>query len=314
MTNKDTITILMATYNGEQYLQEQLESLQKQNYDNWKLIVGDDGSKDRTLEILTGFQQQCPNQVEIIRNDPPTGSPKTNFMGLLKKADTSYIMFCDQDDIWKPDKIQVTLECMKNLEKEQEIPVLVHTDLSVYYNGTVIAESFFEYQNLPPNEELNSLLVQNSVTGCTMMINRCLQKKMEEVSNCNSMIMHDYWAALIAVVYGRIGFVKEPTMYYRQHQGNSVGAKASGNPLYLIKRLAKGRRHYKEQMKESMMQISAFLQTYERAYPIESEKKSLLEGYASLATRNKFYRMWFYTKNKVQKNGLIRLLMQYIWG
>ena len=314
MSNKDTITILMATYNGEQYLREQLESLQKQNYDNWKLIIGDDNSTDRTLEIISEFQQDCPNQIEMIRNNPPTGSPMKNFMGLLKKADTSYIMFCDQDDVWEPHKIRTTLECMKKLEEQPDIPILVHSDLAVLGEKGVISESFFDYQNLPPKPGLNSLVVQNSVTGCTMMINRCLQERMMKADDYKNVIMHDYWAALIAAVYGRIGFVEKHTMYYRQHNHNSVGAKASNSPLYLIRRLRDGRRAYKDQMKKSMMQIGYFLQCYEKKYPIESEKKRILEGYASLVNRNKFYRLWFYTKNKVRKNGLVRVLMQYIWG
>lgn len=310
----ETVTILMATYNGESYLLEQLESLQQQEYKNWKLVIGDDGSTDRTLEIISQFQENCHNPIEIIKNEPPTGSAKANFMQLLKKADTPYILFCDQDDIWEPHKIRVTLECMKRLEKQPDIPILVHSDLAVLGDKGILSESFFDYQNLPTNMEISSLMIQNCVTGCTVMINRCLQERMLQVKDYGKIIMHDYWAALIAVVYGKVGFVKEHTMYYRQHQNNSVGAKASKNPLYLMKRLMQGRRKYKDQMKESMMQIAFFLRTYETEYPIESRKKMLLEGYASLIARNKFYRLCFYTKYKVYKKGLVRILMEYIWG
>lgn len=311
---QDMVTILMATYNGEQYILEQLESLRKQDYRNWKLIIGDDNSKDRTLEIISKFQQDCPNQIEVIRNNPPTGSAMKNFMSLLKKADTPYIMFCDQDDVWEPHKIRVTLECMKQLEKKQDIPILVHSDLAVFSEKGVISESFFAYQNLPTKSSLHSLIIQNSVTGCTMMINRCLQERMMEVDDYKNVIMHDYWAALIAAVYGKIGFVENHTMYYRQHNHNSVGAKASKSPLYLIGRLREGRRSYKEQMKKSMMQIGYFLQCYEKTYPIESEKRLVLEKYASLFRKNKCYRWWFYTRYQIRKKGMIRVCMQYIWG
>lgn len=311
---QEEVTILMATYNGESYLKEQLDSIQQQDCKNWKLIVGDDGSRDGTLDILYQFQQECPNSVEVIKNDPPTGAAKNNFMQLLAKADTSYIMFCDQDDIWEPHKIQNSLAYMKRMEIDTDMPVLIHSDLAVLGEEGIISESFFKYQNLPANMELNNLLIQNYVTGCTVMINRNLQEKMLQVKDYNQIIMHDYWAALIATVYGLVGFIPSHTMYYRQHSNNSVGAKASRNPLYLIRRLIEGRKKYKKQMKESIMQVSYFLQSYEKDYPIKEETQILLEGYASLSNRNKLYRMWFYSKNKVYKQGFIRVLMQYIWG
>lgn len=311
--NKDVVTILMATYNGEKYLQAQLDSLQQQSYKNWKLIVGDDGSTDGTIALLSKFRQECPHSVEIIKNVPPTGSAKANFMQLLSKADTPYIMFCDQDDIWMPDKVSLTLAAMKDIEKNKSVPILIHSDLTVLGENGVIAESFFDYQNLPADTKLSSLIIQNSVTGCTVMINESLKNKMLETKDYSKIIMHDYWAVLIAKVYGEVGFLNSPTMYYRQHSENSVGAKESGNLLYLIRRLRQGRKSYKGQLEESMMQISLFLQTYKK-YPMNKEERKLLEGYASLIHQNKFYRMWFYFRNKVCKQGVIRVLMQYIWG
>lgn len=310
----ETVTILMATYNGEPYLPEQLESLEQQEYRNWKLIAGDDGSSDRTLEILLAFQRKYPNSVEIIKNDPPTGSAKMNFMKLLSKADTPYIMFCDQDDIWKPYKVQCTLEYMESMEKDTKIPILVHSDLTVLEENGTATSSFFDYQHLPTTTKLSSLIIQNSVTGCTVMINKSLQELILRVEDYNKIIMHDYWAALVAKVYGTVGFIEKRTMLYRQHANNSVGAKSSLNPLYLVKRLMQGRKAYKEQMEESRRQVSYFLETYEKQYPIEEKKRKLLEEYASLGARNKFYRIRFYIKNKVYKRGIIRILMQLIWG
>ncbi|MBD5087408.1 MAG: glycosyltransferase family 2 protein [Clostridiales bacterium] len=311
---KEKVTILMATYNGECYLPAQLESLQQQECKNWKLVVGDDGSSDRTLEILFEFQQKCPNSVEIIKNNPPTGSAKINFMQLLAKADTPYIMFCDQDDIWEPHKVQCTLTYREDIGIDNNIPILVHSDLTVLEENGTATGSFFDYQNLPRTTSLSSLIIQNSVTGCTMMINKSLQERMLQVKDYHKIIMHDYWATLIAIVYGKVGFIENHTMFYRQHANNSVGAKSPLNPLYLVKRLMQGRKGYKEQMEESVMQVSFFMETYQKQYPIEEQKRRLLEEYALLDTRNKFYRMWFYIRNKVYKRGFIRILMQFIWG
>ena len=99
------VTILLATYNGEDYLKAQLESIASQTYGNWRLITGDDGSCDGTLNILREFKKRYPDQVKIIKNEPATGSAKNNFINLLRNSHGPYFMFCDQDDVWKRDKI-----------------------------------------------------------------------------------------------------------------------------------------------------------------------------------------------------------------
>ena len=238
------VTILLATLNGEKYLKAQLESIAAQTYENWQLVVGDDGSTDQTLEILKEFQKEHPNQVTIYENNPPFGSAKGNFINLLRNSYGPHFMFCDQDDVWKRDKIYLTLQKMEALETRygDKVPILVHSDLSVVdENLEMVAESFFQYANLPKRVMLNRLIVQNSVTGCTVMINRCLQQFFLRQLPIPKIIMHDYWAALIAKVFGKIGFVNEPTMLYRQHGHNSVGAKDAMNVKFLYGRLKEGK-------------------------------------------------------------------------
>ena len=127
------VTILLATLNGEDYLKAQLESIAAQTYENWQLVVGDDGSTDDTISIIEEFSEKHPDQVTIIKNDPPQGSAKDNFISLLRNSYGPYFMFCDQDDVWKPDKIYLTLQKMESLEARygDKIPILVHSDLSV---------------------------------------------------------------------------------------------------------------------------------------------------------------------------------------
>ena len=114
------VTILLATLNGEDYLKAQLESIAAQTYENWQLVVGDDGSTDGTISILEEFSKQYPEQVTIIKNDPPQGSAKDNFISLIQNSYGPYFMFCDQDDVWKPDKIYLTLQKMEALEARLE--------------------------------------------------------------------------------------------------------------------------------------------------------------------------------------------------
>ena len=129
------VTILMAVYNGGSYLKEQLESIRRQTYTKWKLIVRDDGSSDNPAEVLSEFAASTDNEVTVFINNPPEGSAKKNFARLIKDASSSqYIMFCDQDDIWKDDKIEISIKAMKKLEAKygSNMPLLVHASLSRY--------------------------------------------------------------------------------------------------------------------------------------------------------------------------------------
>ena len=191
---------------------------------------------------------------------------------------------------------------------------MVHSDLSVVdSNLEMIAESFFQYANIPKRIVLNQLMVQNSVTGCTMMINRCLQQYFLRLLPMSKIIMHDYWAALIAKVFGKIGFVNESTMYYRQHGNNSVGAKNAKNPVFLYHRLKEGKNSYRRMMIESMEQIQGFVEIYGEEID-NLDVYELLECYGELYYKGKIKRLNFYKNHHVLKEGNIRKLMQWLWG
>ena len=265
---------------------------------------------------LEEFSKQYPEQVTIIKNDPPQGSAKDNFISLIQNSYGPHFMFCDQDDVWKPDKIYLTLQKMEALEARygEKTPILVHSDLSVAdHNLEMVAESFFQYANIPKRIVLNQLMVQNSVTGCTMMINRCLQQYFLRPLPMSKIIMHDYWAALIAKVFGKIGFVNEPTMYYRQHGNNSVGAKDAKNPVFLYHRLKEGKNSYRRMMIESMEQMQGFVETYGEEID-NLDVYELLESYGELYYKGKIKRLSFYKNHHVLKEGNIRKLMQWLWG
>lgn len=310
------VTILLATLNGEDYLKAQLESIAAQTYENWQLVVGDDGSTDGTISILEEFSKQHPEQVTIIRNDPPEGSAKDNFISLLRNSYGPYFMFCDQDDVWKRDKIYQTLQKMEGLEARygDKVPILVHTDLSVVdENLEIMAESFFQYADIPKRIILNQLMVQNSVMGCTVMINRCLQQYFLRPLPQSNIIMHDYWATLIARVFGKIGFVNEPTVLYRQHNYKVHEKNRREITTLFYRKLKASKQDYRRLMIESMEQIHGFVETY--GDEIESlDTYELLDAYGELYYKGKLKRLNFYKKQQVLKEGKMRKLMQYLWG
>lgn len=314
------ITIIMAVYNGQEYIREQLESLKVQTYTEWRLVIRDDRSSDKTAEIVKKFSDEVEQEVIFKVNEKPSGSAKNNFALLINDAkESDYVMFCDQDDIWKKDKIEITFNKMKQAEERygRDFPLLVHGDVEVIdENGNINADSMFEMSHINADSKLPQILIQNHVTGCTMMCNKKLIAGISEYASSEYIIMHDYLAALYASVFGKIEVIKKPLLSYRQHSGNSVGAKNNNNPVYLLKRLANGRKSYKEAMETSRNQVKFFVEIYREELAAEKYCKEyeLMSGYASLGSRAKLYRIMFYKKNHIWKNGTIRKIMQVIWG
>ena len=278
------ITIIMAVYNGQEYIREQLESLKDQTYTEWRLVIRDDRSSDKTAEIVKKFSDEVEQEVIFKVNEKPSGSAKNNFALLINDAkESDYVMFCDQDDIWKKDKIEITFNKMKQAEERygRDFPLLVHGDVEVIdENGNINADSMFEMSHINADSKLPQILIQNHVTGCTMMCNKKLIAGISEYASSEYIIMHDYLAALYASVFGKIEVIKKPLLSYRQHSGNSVGAKNNNNPVYLLKRLANGRKSYKEAMETSRNQVKFFVEIYREELAAEKycEEYELISG------------------------------------
>ena len=303
------VEILLATYNGAQYLREQLESIVNQDYENWVVRACDDASTDDTYNILKEYQEKYPDKFIITKNERGFGSAKKNFMNLIKNSTCEYVMCCDQDDVWLPSKISLTLQAMR--ENEQgEMPVLVHTDLKVVdANLNVLSESFFEHSNFRKKFELNEILIQNFVTGCTMMMNRPMATLMSRVEDCDRILMHDWVASILATSVGTVAFVDAPTMLYRQHAVNSVGAKKYGFALFLSKlKEAKMR----QSLIDTTVQVSTIAELYQDI--LDKEKYQFIQQYGMLWKKNKVQRIGFYLKNRVLKKGLPRKVCQLIVG
>lgn len=234
------VYILMATYNGEKYLREQIDSILNQTFKNWILWIHDDNSNDNTISIIKEFRSKCPNKIKFLDDATSTGGAKENFTYLLSHIDLNfdYIMFCDQDDVWLPIKIELTLEKMVETENTNlSKPILLHTDLIVVdENLKTISNSMLSYQKLDIRNQykLELISLENVVTGCTMMIN----KKLFDLSHNipNNAIMHDWWIAIQTLKNsGKIEFIDIGTIKYRQHLNNTIGSKKV-NLLYYLKK------------------------------------------------------------------------------
>lgn len=231
------VCILLATYNGELFIEQQIDSIIYQTYKSWYLIIHDDGSTDKTIEIVKRYQERYPHKISLIEDGFVLGSAMLNFSHLLDIINPGYIMFCDQDDIWFKNKIELSMYRMLKTEiNNPNKPIIIHTDLTIVdENLNVVARSMFRHQRLLKSQTFLETVVRNNVTGCTMLINAKAYESAMPLSG-NS-LMHDWWFTLKTLSSkGIVEFVDEPTMFYRQHCSNTVGANKF-DLKYLFKKL-----------------------------------------------------------------------------
>lgn len=282
MPMSSEILILMSTHNGAHYLHEQIESVLRQNYKEWRLIIRDDGSVDATREVIKEYTRKYSGKISLFSDAEGNIGVTQSMLRLLECCDAGYIMFCDQDDVWLPDKIKITLDRMKDIESTYGVdaPGLVHTNLKVSDKDlNIVSESFWKYQRLDPGKgtTLNRLLVQNTVTGCTVMINKALKDKIKFFPE--GVIIYDWWLSLIAAALGRIAYVSGPTLLYRQHNGNTIGAK-EWNPAYVNKMVKSGRKNLRAILLKTQLQAKTFLEVYKDE--LSAEDKNLAFVYSTL--------------------------------
>lgn len=227
MKKTKEIAILLATYNGEKYLREQLDSLYNQTYKNWTLYIHDDGSTDNTLTIIYEYQKMY-NNLRVLLFPGGCGA-KESFLKMLQMVDADYYLFCDQDDVWLPIKIEQSLSAIKAIEKDkgEETPILVHSDLQVVdADLRTINDSFWDMMLIRPEklQTFSQLGAYHLVTGCTMLFNKAAKKCAKYPAKYAS--MHDVWVTLcVSKNKGVIFGIKTPLIMYRQHGFNTLGAK-----------------------------------------------------------------------------------------
>jgi glycosyltransferase involved in cell wall biosynthesis len=300
------IEILLATYNSEKYLREQIDSIIKQDYDNWKLLIRDGGSKDKTTNIV---KEYCSKYLDKIIMLPSIGksSARDNFSALLEYSTAPYIMFCDHDDVWFEDKVRNSLLKMQESEKifGSNTPLLIFTDMHVVdENLKLLSASYFKYQNINPKRNaLNYLLIQNVASGCTMFINRRLVDITEKIPA--NAVMHDHWLSLVAAAFGKIVYLNKATLYYRQHTDNVFGASKYGIK-YFIARLYKGKKQLKRRFLQNVDQGAIFLDIYMSKF--NPKQVEMLEDFVSVKSCSAIKAYKKLIKHRVLKTGFIRNL------
>ena len=221
------VVIVLSTFNGEQYLKEQIDSLISQTYKNIAIIVRDDGSSDKTCEILEQYAEIYEDiSVKADRNIGVVDS----FLQLLAlvPSNADFVALCDQDDVWGDEKIERAVAVLGNMDPNRP---------AVYCSALEVVDENLNHiriEQLPKRgPELANALVQNVASGCTAMINLAALQLVTRRQVCSSKIlMHDWWLYQVVSAFGTVVYDNTPAIKYRQHRSNVIGS-SSGARLWI---------------------------------------------------------------------------------
>ena len=206
------ISVCMASYNGEKYIKEQIESILKQLSDKDELVISDDGSTDATLEVIQSIQDK---RIKLIYNQGEHGYSR-NFENALKNCTGDYIFLSDQDDVWKDDKVETILPLL------EKYAFVVHDTEMADENLNVFATSQFERYKVKPG--FWNTLARNRYNGCCMAFTRDFLNKALPFPKNQNLCRYDYWLPYLAE-YKHISYtLYEPLILYRRHEGTALNA------------------------------------------------------------------------------------------
>lgn len=269
---KNNIVVLLSTYNGEKYLQDQVESLLGQRNSNFDLFIRDDGSTDSTAIMLEKYRSHAKIHIECGEN---MGFAQS-FLRMLKDVvfKYDYIMFSDQDDVWEEEKVAAFATYMDKVD--QSSPVL-------YFCGYEVVNHSLEHIGFSKNPRVigfESALVQNIVTGCTCGMNSAAARMIVGKLPNPEIKLHDWWAYLVVSSFGKVYFDNSVMIKYRQHEGNAIGAKYGF--LNTLKKRLQNRLSGNKTMDSLVSQAELFMKMYEK----DMNKELFLKIQSFIAMRN----------------------------
>ena len=318
--NKKKIAILLATLNSKDYIDEMMQSLFGQSFDDFCIFVHDDGSKDDTQVILEDYERIHPDKI-VIMDYPATGSAKANFFSMMEAVESDYYMFADHDDAWVKDKVKLSYEKLLETEIRKEkpktldellktspskadfdtVPACTFTDMYVVDEAlNITSNSFVRFIDRDPcNLDYHRLIIDNPAAGCSMIFNRALRDKAMECENLDNIDMHDHFLVTLAAVMGNISFIDLPLNYYRQHGDNEMGAgvseSAKDKVFRNLKEFFSGKaRANKRAFNDISRKLAAEIV---KVSGLDKAKKAELKAFANIGKKGKLCRIAFYSKH-----------------
>lgn len=288
----ESVSVALAVYNGSKFLQEQLASLENQIKKPCELIIVDDCSSDNSVEIVNTFSSSFDKKIYLNNRN---GGPVFTFKKLAGLCSGNFIAFCDQDDIWLPQKLALSLAEIKRFNNN--VPAIVYTDMSVIDDeGNLLQQSYFKQRKIRPHKLFfTDILYGNIITGCTALINKAMAAELEKMPL--NIMMHDWWMALIAFSFGKNYFINQPTVLYRSH-GNSVTKKDKMTYFTVLQDdYKKGKAYLKEHIEQAT--------EFKNVYASRLSRKDMQSLDRFIALKNKPF---FYKRLTRDKRSLIRRL------
>lgn len=287
-----TILIMMTTYNGEEFLIQQIESICQQSYSNWQLVVRDDGSSDQTLAILNAYAEKDA-RIQVVQNQTDYHGAYPNFWGLvayckqLKAYD--YYMFADQDDVWDKDKLEVYMDFCS--DKGLNEPLLVYGDMRIIDgDGQVISNSLEANLGIAYTNAISTFFA-HKVHGCNSFFNRRLFELALPLSPEEpeaKYVSHDNYYTKFAALLGQVYYLPRPMMSYRRYGTNVTSQHAYD---FKLKRILKRLTALEELAKDHALTYRQTRATLERMklLPLADGQMKLLKTVETILDRGGIY-------------------------
>lgn len=283
----DKVAIILSTYNGAKYVAEQLDSILSQTHTNWRCYIRDDGSSDSTLSILERYFTQDSRFTFV---DAITGNMGLNASHyyLISVTSENYIAMCDQDDVWNANKLEVTLNKLKQTEGAQKIPALAHTN-SVFVDShlNIIRDQFLGNRALAKG--LNGILFANSVQGGSIIINKNLK---EIALKIPPVLPYDYHLAIISCLVGKRVYIPDTLLKYRQHDKSSIATGELNKPSKLSKA------DYSSSLLLSLNNYHHVKKDFIQAPVLEQSKSDLTDYFYLFEGNSRIKKLLIYFKNR----------------
>lgn len=292
------VAILLSTYNGEKYLVDQINSIRKQTFKDWNLFIRDDGSTDKTLNIINRLTKK-DNRIFFIDDKEKHLGPMKSFIKLLNDVDADYYFFCDQDDYWLSNKLELMLNA---INKNNNVSQLLYCGLKCVDKNLNPINNDFE--DLLGKINGKSRFIGNDMPGCVMLFNKKTRDLVVKYTNdYKDIVMHDWWIALVAQVFGQIEFLDKPLILYRQHGDNSIGAGKNGGILRKIfqKDVLKKQINL---VKITYLQSRAFYISFKNILPLKYRK--FLNDFLNAWMSSPLERRKFFKKYKLHGSSWLR--------
>ncbi|MBR1930275.1 MAG: glycosyltransferase [Lachnospiraceae bacterium] len=280
------VNIILCTYNGSRYLREQIESLLNQTYDHIDIYIYDDKSTDNTMEIIKEYMEQkhCGKRMYLIELPEKLGYPQCFIQALLASERADYYAFCDQDDIWMPDKIEKGVKALDELEGAAQ------TAPKLYFSSVAYCDedmNFLRYSRFSEHLKkasglvgLQELMFGGDALGMTYLFNHVVREELLATYERGYTKMKDGFIKLYAASVGAVYYEKQPTAKYRRHGGATTNNLNPKGKLERYKSMIQGM-FFKRNAFELFREMVSYIQQYHMSEIKDLDNRKLISLFAS---------------------------------